>query len=112
MKNMSFSLTTRQFRARTKTVTRRVGWSKLRSGERVMAVVKGMGLKQGEHIERLGVIEIVSNRKERLDEMPDSDCALEGFPELTAKEFAAMFCKHMRVKPDFSPNRIEFKYVD
>lgn len=71
-----------------------------------------MGRKPGEPLERLGVIEIVSNTPERLDAMAESDSAREGFPELTAAEFVAMFCDHQRVKPDQIVNRIEFRYVD
>lgn len=60
MRNMSFSLTTPQMRDRTKTLTRRLGWYSLKPGDRVQAVVKGMGLKKGEKVERLCVIEVVS----------------------------------------------------
>lgn len=46
-RNMSFTLTIEQMRARTKTVTRRKGWAFLKPGDLVWAVVKGMGLKPG-----------------------------------------------------------------
>lgn len=112
MRNISFALTTRQFRDRSKDVTRRLGWSKLKPGEKLQACVKCMGRKKGEPLERLGVIEIISNTPERLDAMEESDCAREGFPEMTAGEFVAMFCEHQGVQPDQIINRIEFRYVD
>ena len=45
---ISFSLTTPQFRDGTKDVTRRLGWTFLKPGDRLCAVVKAMGLKKGE----------------------------------------------------------------
>ena len=47
MRLMSFALTTRQFLAHEKTVTRRLGWEFLKPGDRVCGVEKGMGLKKG-----------------------------------------------------------------
>lgn len=44
-RNISFALTTPQFRARTKWVTRRLGWLFLKPGDTLMGVEKGMGLK-------------------------------------------------------------------
>ncbi len=58
-RNMSFSMTTAQFRARTKTVTRRLGWWNLKPGDVIMGVEKAMGLKKGEKVKRLGRIRIV-----------------------------------------------------
>lgn len=123
MRNMSFSLTTPQFRARTKTVTRRMGWSKLKPGDVVMGVEKGMGLKPGEQIVRLGPIQILSVRGEPLQQMTDdrdygrAECALEGFgehPELSHPAvFVEFFCRsHKGCKPHTVINRIEFEYVD
>lgn len=65
MRNMSFALTTDQFLAGTKTVTRRLGWKFLKPGDRVMACEKCMGLRKGEKIRRLGEIEIVSVKRDR-----------------------------------------------
>jgi hypothetical protein len=53
MRNMSFSLTTPQVYAGTKTVTRRLGWRFAKAGQRVCAVEKGMGLKKGEKVKRI-----------------------------------------------------------
>ena len=40
MRNISFMLTTQQFRNRTKTVTRRMGWWNLKPGDILMGVEK------------------------------------------------------------------------
>ncbi len=108
MRNMSFTLTTPQMRARTKTVTRRRGWADLKPGDVVLAVEKGMGLRRGEKVRPIRPIQIVSNRRERLADMTDDECVLEGFPALTATQFAQRFGKHMGPVP----NRIEFRHLD
>jgi len=59
-RNMSFAMTTEQFIARTKTVTRRFGWWFLREGDIVCGVEKAMGLKRGEQIKRLGLTGVSS----------------------------------------------------
>jgi len=112
MRNMSFSITTRQFRERTKTVTRRLGWGDLKPGDVVMGVEKCMGLKKGEKIVRLGPIEIVSNRPEPLNVIISEEVVMEGFPEMSAGEFIGMFCRHMKVQPYQQVNRIEYKYIN
>jgi hypothetical protein len=118
VRNISFALTTDQIRNRTKTVTRRVGWRFLKPGDRLCACVKCMGLKPGEKIERLGVIEVVSLRREPLALMThlrtygDKEAALEGFPRLIGWEFVDMFCRHMGVRMYDEVTRIEFRYVE
>jgi hypothetical protein len=111
MRNISFFLTTPQFVAGTKDVTRRLGWSKLKPGDRLMAVVKSQGLKPGEKIERLGEIEVVSVRRERLNEIDQADVVREGFPTMTPAGFVTMFCIHMGGSEDQLVNRIEFRKV-
>lgn len=111
MKHMSFALTTPQFRARTKDVTRRNGWVNAKPGEIVMAVEKGMGLKKGEKVVRLGPIEFVSVRREKLSAMKDEDCAREGFPEMTARQFKKMYCQHNGCTTRKRVTRIEFRYL-
>lgn len=94
MRNISFALTTPQFKAQTKTVTRRKGWLKLQAGDRLMAVEKGMGLKPGEKVVRLGEIEVVCVRREPLNAMYDEPgaCAREGFPEMQVPGFIRLYC--------------------
>jgi hypothetical protein len=111
MRLISFALTTRQFRDGSKDVTRRLGWKKLKAGERLQAVRKAMGLKHGEHVEKLGVIEVVSVRRERLDAINGVECIREGFEDLTPDEFVSMFCEHMGCKPSRKVTRIEFRKV-
>jgi hypothetical protein len=112
MRQISFFLTTRQFRNRTKTVTRRRGWSSLSPGTRLMAVVKGQGLGKGGKVERLGEIEVVSVRREPLMCIKASDVIAEGFPLLTCREFCEMYCKHNGGDWEQAVTRIEFKYID
>lgn len=111
-RNMSFFLTTRQIRERTKTVTRRLKWMNLRAGDIVNAVVKAMGLRPGEKMQKLAEIRIVSVRREAPTLCDDADAAREGFPEKTGKEFIDLFCKHMGGGPDQIVTRIEFEYVN
>lgn len=108
---MSFAMTTNQFKNKTKTVTRRFGWDFLKHGDVVCGVEKGMGLKKGEKIKRLGLIKIISIRKERLCDMDDSDCVKEGFPDLDADSFIDMLCDHYDCLDFAELNRIEFEYL-
>lgn len=111
-RNMSFALTTDQVRAGTKDVTRRLGWGNLKPGERFWAVVKAMGLKPGEKIQRICLLECVSNTREELRRITADDVEREGFPDMTPAEFVSMFCEHMRCTPRTKVNRIEFKRVE
>ena len=117
MRNISFSLTEEQFLDNSKDVTRRLGWSKLQPGVRLMACRKCMGLKPGEKIVRLGEIEIVSVRQEPLNRM-SADAAYgrqeairEGFPHMTGGQFVEMFCSHMPARPWTIVNRIAFRRI-
>lgn len=111
MRNMSFAMTTKQMEDGSKDVTRRFGWWFLKAGDRVRAVEKGMGLKKGEKIKTICIIEIVSVRKEVLSAITKSDCAREGFPEFTPDMFVNMLCSHYRIKPYAICNRIKFKRI-
>jgi hypothetical protein len=120
VRNMSFSLTTEQMRRRTKDVTRRCAWWKLRAGDRVMAVEKGMGLKAGEKAVRIHAIEILSVRPERLDKMLTEltygmdEVRREGFPEMSPLEFVTMFCAThdtRKARGATIVNRIEFRHL-
>lgn len=108
---MSFRLTTAQVKNRTKTVTRRLGWLDLKVGEQLQAIEKGQGLKKGETVNKLCVIETVEVRREPLHAIQHDDCRKEGFPELTPWEFCDMFCKsHKHTDFETTITRIEFKY--
>jgi hypothetical protein len=108
---MSFSLTTKQMRDRSKTVTRRCGWWFLRPGDKICAVEKGMGLKKGEKVKRIGLIEIDVVGPQPLRLIDAYDVAREGFPYLTPEQFIEMFCECNKCTPDEIINRIEFKHL-
>jgi hypothetical protein len=111
MKNMSFALTTPQIRAGTKDITRRNGWKDLKPGQHVRAVVKAMGLKKGEKIQPIRVIECLDNRRERISAITAEDVIREGFPDWTPEQFIQFFCKHNHCRRHKKINRIVFKYV-
>lgn len=104
-------MTTEQFKAKTKTVTRRFGWWFLKPGDVVCGVEKAMGLKKGEKINKLGLIEIVSTWREPLYAITEEDCAREGFPDKTPAEFVEMLQSHYKCSASEPVNRIEFKYL-
>ena len=115
MRNMSFSKTTEQARDRSKTVTRRWGWWFLKPGDRVQQVEKAMGLKLGEKVRKIHVIEIISCRAESIFAITQDECALEGFPEMAPVDFRSLLLKMKPVKITIDhgmPNRIEFKYIN
>lgn len=115
--NISFALTTRQFRERTKDVTRRLGWQLLKPGTILCAVEKGQGIKKGEHVIHMGTIRVLSVRREPLDKMwrdpiyGISEVVREGFPKMTPPEFVKMFCKHNQITEEKTVTRIEFEYL-
>lgn len=110
---MSFSLTTPQMLARTKTVTRRLGWRELRPGTLLQAVEKSQGLKKGEKVRKLGVIRVVDVRHEELIAIvhEKADVAREGFPGHTPGEFVRFFCSHNNCDERTFVTRIEFEHV-
>lgn len=119
MRLISFALTTPQIRSRVKTVTRRTGWATLRPGTRLQAVEKAMGLKKGETVMRLAVIEVVEVTREPLRRLIDEpaygrvECVSEGFPHLSPIEFVAMFCaSHKGCTPETVITRIAFRYLN
>lgn len=119
MRNISFSMTTPQFIDGSKDVTRRFGWWFLKAGDRLMAVEKARGLKKGEQMKRLGVIEIVSATAEPLGRMATEreygldELRREGYPFGITDPFD--FVEALAEKSGKSPfemvNRIEFKRV-
>jgi hypothetical protein len=109
MRNISFSLTTPQMYAGTKTVTRRLGWNFLKAGDILMACEKCQGLRKDEKIKRIYPIEIINVRKERLCNITDDEVAKEGFQGLNADWFVDMFCKANKCRPFDFVNRVEFR---
>ena len=116
MRHISFQLTTKQIRARTKFVTRRNGWQDLKVGELLQAIVQSQGLKRGEKQQKLCVIRVKSLRREPLAKMRerpygDQEVILEGFPGETPEMFITMYCRANRCRDTINVNRIEFDYV-
>ncbi len=114
MRNMSFAMTTEQVRKQTKAVTRRFGWWFLKPGDVVQPILKGMGLKKGEKMQKVGPpIRIVSTRREMVGDVTDAECVREGFPEMSRGEFIRLLTDGFRKATSTSPvNRIEFEYLD
>lgn len=110
---MSVSLTEAAVTARTKTVTRRVGWLQLKAGDRVTLCRKVMGRRRGEPLVRLVDVEIVDVRREPLRAITAADVAREGFPDMTVDDFVAFFREtHRSVEADQLVTRIEWRYLD
>ncbi|MGB0768727.1 MAG: ASCH domain-containing protein [Phycisphaeraceae bacterium] len=84
----------------------------MKPGDRLRAVEKAMGLKKGEKVQAIGVIEVVSVREEPLGAIEQADCVAEGFPDLSPAEFVAMYRSFAGGPADQLVTRIEFKHVD
>jgi uncharacterized protein YqfB (UPF0267 family) len=109
---ISFSMTTAQVRARTKTVTRRVGWLNLKPGDILQAVEKAQGLKRGEHVKRLCLIRVRKVSRVRLNTITKREVEREGFPRMTPEDFVRFFLKgHKGVTSRTKVTRIEFEYI-
>ncbi|MHC5543295.1 ASCH domain-containing protein [Singulisphaera rosea] len=114
MRTMTLPLNPQEFRSQTKTVTRRLGWSTLCPGDVIRAVSKLEGSRKGERGEELGLIRVISVRREPLNAIDEEDCRRQGLPELSPSEFVSMFCelgKSSGVNPETIVTRIEFECV-
>ena len=105
-------MTTEQFKNRTKTVTRRNGWLKLKVGEIVNGCEKCMGFKKGEKIKRLGQIRITSVNREPLNAITQEDVIREGFPQWTPRRFIKFYAAANKVAEDETVTRIEYEYLE
>jgi hypothetical protein len=108
---MSVTLTEQAVVERRKTVTRRLGWTFLKPGDRLTLCRKVMGRKKGEPLVRLAEVEVVSVTREPLLDITDKDVEREGFPGWTYLQFVRFFINHMRCKPDTEVTRIEWRYL-
>lgn len=108
---MSVALTEDAVRERRKTVTRRLGWRHLKTGDSLTLCRKVMGRRQGEPIVRLADVEVVSVGFEPLSTITAEEVAREGFPDMTPAEFVAFFTASMKCGPDEPVNRIEWRYL-
>ena len=112
MRNMSFAMTTEQAWKKIKKVTRRQAWWNLKPDTLIQQVVKGMGLKKGEKVERIHVIRILSVEREPVAAITLEDVIKEGFPDWTPDQFIDFYCNAHRMDPEEECNRIEFEYVE
>lgn len=117
--NISFSLTTPQILARTKTVTRRLGWKNLKPGTILNACEKCQGLKRGEKVKVLCRIRVTEVRRELLDALVwdesygKSEASLEGFPLMNGIAFSEFFVSsHKGCTLESAVTRIQFEYLD
>lgn len=106
---MSVSHTTQAVIERRKTVTRRLGWTFLKPGDRLTLCRKVMGRKPGEPLERLADVEVVSVRREPLFNITEADIECECVPirdENGDERFAEMwFPDGGRYPDDWHPTR-------
>jgi len=112
---MSFSKTLRQFRDRSKTVTRRDGWWDLELDEPrvpvggiITGIEKGMGLAKGERQVVLGDVRVLAARREPLGDITPEDVAREGFPGKSTEWFIHEL---YRKPPEHIVTRIGFEHV-
>jgi hypothetical protein len=116
---MAFSHTAPQILDRSKTVTRRTGWRRLRAGDLLQAVEKSRGLKKGERVRQLAVLRVVNVRVEPLSRLvtdaryAEDELPREGFPCWSRDEFVAMFLRVNRLTSTaVKVTRVEFEYVE
>jgi len=122
-RNISMALTTDAIRDRTKTVTRRTGWRFAKVGDLLWSVEKSQGLKKGERVFRLALIEVESVRQERLDALihpgryrkpanyPWKEMAAEGLPDLSPGEFVERWVSRNGGTAMDEVTRIGFDYI-
>lgn len=111
MRNISFSITLESFNNRTKTVTRRLGWSFLKPGDVLMGVEKAQGIKKGELKRLHEIVKVGWQPLEQMHFYGVHEVTSEGFSSLSVDGFINMFCSKMDCTPDTMVNRIEFKHL-
>lgn len=116
MRHISFFLTQEQVKRRQKDVTRRTGWAETEVGDLMVGVVKGQGIKKGERIEPLCIIEVVKVSREPLDQIIRdpaygyAEMPREGFPNLRPVDFTVMYRDANGGAEDQPVTRIQFRY--
>lgn len=113
---MSVSHTEQAVVERRKTVTRRLGWTFLKPGDRLTLCRKVMGRRNGEPLVRLAEVEVVSLRREPLQDMDPDDVAREAVPGLEEVfdpfDWVQWFAETMHCNPWTEVTRIEWRYLD
>ena len=135
---MSVAFTDAAVRDRSKTVTRRKGWTFLKPGDRITLCRKVMGRKKGEPLERIVDVEVVSVRRESLGHLIHAhskpsqrpffkddaapwhtpgyaaeEMTREGFPGMSPAEFVRRyFVEAQGFSYHDDVTRIEWRYLD
>ena len=112
MPNMSFFLTTTAMRNRTKTHTIRLGWRKAKPGDVIRAVVKGRGLRPGQHVEPLSTIQVDTAAFRPINSITREEVIREGFPDKTPEQFVAWFTIRNKCQPTLCVTFIGFHFLD
>lgn len=118
---MSFALRAAALRARTASVTRRLGWRDLRPGTVLRAVEKGLCLQSGDTLQTLAYIRVVDVRIEPLQRLEwDSaygleECRHEGLSDhpilCEPSAYVQFFCRLYGCDAATFVTRIQFEYV-
>lgn len=129
---MSVSLTEQAVVERRKTVTRRLGWLRIKPGDRLTLCRKVMGRRSDEPLVRLAEVEVVSVRREPLFAIDDADVARECVPEWdehgnerfdehwiaedlvgppTPEAWVRWYASEMGITPHHEVTRIEWRYL-
>ena len=125
---MSVAFTEAAVRDRSKTVTRRKGWTFLKTGDRLTLCRKVMGRKPGEPLVKVAEVEVVSVERQPLTCLGRCQCwddhergttysememVREGFPGLDPREFVRRyFVEAQGMDPEATVTRIEWRYLD
>lgn len=120
-RRMSCSMTTREVRARIKTVTRRHAdtWRNLKPGDHLILVEKAMGLPKGAKQVVLAEVEVVDVRLEPLHLVDEDEVKREGF-DCDPTDFIAFWLEGHHVTSfknqdefmAYEVRRIEWRYLD
>lgn len=111
---MSVRLTEQAVVERRKTVTRRLGWLRIKPGDRLTLCRKVMGRKPGEPLVRLAEVEVVSVNREPLRSMRSGDVAREAVPgmeDVRRYEWVEWYCEQMGCTPGTEVTRIAWRYL-
>lgn len=116
---MSVTFTEQAVLDRTKTVTRRKGWTFLKPGDHLALCRKVMGRKPGEPLVRLAMAEVVHVQRHPLSLLLACDpqeaaeeMVREGFPGLDPRDFIdRYFVQAQGMAVDDVVTRIEWRYL-
>jgi hypothetical protein len=85
------------------------GTAFLKPGDVVQTIEKRSGPKEDKNAKPLGLMRIVSVRREPLSTITAEDVAREGYPGWTPAQFVQMLTSVYRISPDTVLTRIEFE---